>query len=411
MDSSREGRIMTINLQARNATLNDLAVLLKEQQAAKFDFVAPLANVTANGGQIKVAGTSVFGGGQEFTPTAIADGHLAARLGIPPSYLKMLRAERVDLYDANVNGWTQGWTPTGEDSRAANAYPADPRTVLLRSFVSDSDPSAPGVLRAVLSERYGIIDNLDVLMAALDGVRETGTGIDVLGCDLTETRMTIRIAAPSLLVHAPKLLAGYRSPFGSGALDQPRSVPQWAQDRFGVNADGVVGGFVITNSETGGGAFTITPRIMVLACTNGMMISRDAMRQVHLGGRLEEGQIRWSNDTQHKALELVTAQARDAVATFLDTDYVAGVIDRLSDQAATPLTEPAKVIEIVGKQLAYTQEQQSGILDHFIRGGQVTAGGVLQAVTSFAQTVENPDTAFDLEASAVRAMELAATSR
>ncbi len=403
---------MTINLQARNATLTDLAMLLKEQQAMKLDFVTPLANVTAFNGQITVAGTSVFDSGQVFTPTAIADGHLASKLGIPPSYLKTLRETRPDLYDANVNGWTQGWLPTMEFNRTGDHYGADERSVLIRSFINAGDPDAPGVLRAVLSERYGIIDNLDVLLAALDGVRNAGTEVDVLGCDLTESRMTIRVAAPSLLVHAPQLLAGYRSPFSGGAVDHEggrlRTVPQWAQDRYGVNADGVAGGFVITNSETGGGAFTITPRLMVLTCTNGMMMTRDALRQVHLGGRLDEGVIEWSGDTQRKALELVTAQARDAVTTFLDQDYMTRAIERLTDKAVTPLAEPAKAIEFIGKQLAYSQEQQAGILDHFIRGGQTTAGGVLQAVTSYAQTVESPDTAYDLEASAVKAMELAA---
>ena len=406
---------MSINLQARNAELSDLATMLHEQQAMKFDFVTPLANVTSHDGVISVKGTSVFDEGQKFQPTAIADGHLASKLGIPPSYLKTLRAERADLYDANVNGWTQGGGI--DDPETGRVFAPDQRTVLLRSFINGNDPSEPGILRAVLSERYGIIDNLDVLMAALDGVRQTGTEIDVLGCDLTETRMTIRIAAPSLLVHAPKLLAGYRSPFGgegvydhSGGRGQMlRRVPQWAKDKYGVNEDGVVGGFVITNSETGGGAFTITPRLTVLACTNGAMITRDALRQVHLGGKLDEGVIVWSEDTQHKALQLVTSQARDAVATFLDVDYMTRVIDGLTKQADTPLVEPAKAIEFIGKQLAYTQDQQAGILDHFIRGGQVTAGGVFQAVTSYAQTVENPDTAYDLEASAVRALELAAS--
>jgi hypothetical protein len=49
-----------------------------------------------------------------------------------------------------------------------------------------------------------------------------------------------------------------------------------------------------------------------------------------------------------------------------------------------------------------------GRLDHFIRGGAITAGGVLQAVTSYAQEVDDPDEALNLEESAVRAMELAA---
>jgi hypothetical protein len=48
------------------------------------------------------------------------------------------------------------------------------------------------------------------------------------------------------------------------------------------------------------------------------------------------------------------------------------------------------------------------ILAHLIRGGQLTARGVMQAVTSVAQTLDDADTAHDLEAHAFRAMDLAA---
>jgi hypothetical protein len=49
------------------------------------------------------------------------------------------------------------------------------------------------------------------------------------------------------------------------------------------------------------------------------------------------------------------------------------------------------------------------MLDHFIRAGQTTAGGVLQAVTSYAQTVADPEQAYALESTALSALDLAAT--
>lgn len=407
---------MTVKLQARNADLGDIASLLQQQHDAKVDLVTPLANITSENGIITVAGTSVFGEDSRVNPTEIADSQIATKLGIPPSYIKTLRNEnRYDIYDANINGWTQGFrSPEGvEPCESDSRYRApDKRTVLLRTFVSD-DIGETGVLRAVLSDRYARIDNLDVLTAALSGVRDTGANVEVVGCDLTETRMTIRIAAPDILVHAPKLLKNYRSPFGDGVYDHRagnlQEVPQWAQEKFGVNADGVFAGFVITNSETGGGAFTITPRFMVLRCTNGLMITKDVLRQVHLGSKLDHGEIKWSDDTQQKTLALVTAQTRDAVATFLDEEYVTKVIEGLSEIAETELTDPQKTIEFVGKKLLFSEEATAGILGHFIKGGQVTAGGVLQAVTSYAQTVDNPDQAYFFESKGLEALELAAS--
>jgi hypothetical protein len=42
---------------------------------------------------------------------------------------------------------------------------------------------------------------------------------------------------------------------------------------------------LVSNSETGHGSFLITPRLIAQVCGNGYTITRDAMREVHLGGR------------------------------------------------------------------------------------------------------------------------------
>src|SRR2546429_494527 len=75
------------------------------------------------------------------------------------------------------------------------------------------DIDGEGVCRAFLSDSYKVIDNLDVLTAALAGARETGKQIEIAGCDLTERRMSVRLVAPEVTVLAPRLLRNYRSPF------------------------------------------------------------------------------------------------------------------------------------------------------------------------------------------------------
>jgi hypothetical protein len=49
-----------------------------------------------------------------------------------------------------------------------------------------------------------------------------------------------------------------------------------------------------------------------------------------------------------------------------------------------------------------------GKLAHFIRGGDLTAGGVMHAVTSAAQLMPDADTAHEMEAAGMRALALAA---
>ena len=217
-----------------------------------------------------------------------------------------------------------------------------------------------------------MIDNLDVLLAALDGLRQAGVPAEIDGCDLTPRRMYVRVVSPAVRALAPGLLAGYRSPFtGQSGADNPV----------------VFAGWVLSNSETGCGAFTITPRLVVQVCGNGMTITHDALRAVHLGGRLDDGVIRWSGDTQQRNLDLITAQARDAVTTFLDTSYVEKKIAEMSQAAGQPVADPQATVEIVCQRLRFTDEQQKTILAHFIRGGDLTAGGVMHAVTSTAQTL------------------------
>lgn len=404
-----------MQLTTRNATLEDLAVLLQDQHARKLDVVASASAIRASGANLVIEGTEptltpegVSTSDGTYVPTAVADQGLADKLGIPAPYLARLRESRPDLYDVNVNGWLHGSPDTGPD----------PRKFLVRCFRGDE---GTGVARAVLSDSYRIVDNLDVLTAALEGIREAGVEVNIDGCDLTDRKMYVRISAPQVQALAPVLLDGYRNPFADPDIERARN-HGWDLDRarqaaraegqdYGADGEPVVfAGFVLSNSEVGGGAFTIVPRLIVRVCKNGLTITRDALRHVHLGSKLDAGVIRWSEDTQAKNLALVTAQARDSVATFLDADYVTTVLERLEAQAGKRLSEPAKVIETVGKTLRFPAERTAGILDHFIRGGQTTAGGVLNAITSYAQTIPDADVAHELEVQGVRALELAATA-
>jgi hypothetical protein len=336
-----------------------------------------------------------------FRPTSIADGHIADKLGIPVKYLRRMRAERVDLYDTNVNGWLQG---------SGTALP-DGRRFFARTFI---DPEGgPGVLRALLSDSYKRIDHLDVLTSVLLGIRETGAKAEIVGCDLSETRMAVKVACPELAVAAPDLLANYRSSTKEHgwSLDSARRAAAREGHGFPPGSEPVVfAGFMLTNSETGGGAFTIAPRLLVNVCKNGLVIPVDMMRAVHLGGKLEDGQIRWSDTTQEKNLALIQAKTTDAVKTFLDVEYVRSTIATIEAKAAHPLTDAAKAVEHVSKTLAFSEETRTSILDHFIRGGQMTAGGIMQAVTAHAQDDHlTADQAFDLESAAMKALEVAAS--
>jgi hypothetical protein len=305
----------------------------------------------------------------------VCDTGIADKLGIPANYLRRMRESRPGLFGANVNGWLE----------------EDERSFLVRCLRGEQ--GGTGVARAWLSDGYRPIDHLDTLMAVFDGIRAAGQPVVVDSCDLTERRMHVRVRCEAVQVMAPALLAGYRSPFtGASGADNPV----------------VFAGFVVSNSETGCGACAVTPRLVAQVCSNGMTITRDAMRAVHLGGRLEEG-VRWSSDTLDRQLGLITAKARDAVASFLSPAYAERVVRQLEKQAGHPVADAAKTVEVISARLRYSDAQQAQILDHFIKGGDLTAGGIMHAVTSAAQVQADGDDAWELEASALEALSLAAS--
>jgi hypothetical protein len=369
------------SLTTRNATLEDLTALLRGQQARMVDVVAGAAAIRAQGGHLLIDGTVPVLGDDGVTmtagryrPTDVCDQGLAAKLRIPAAYLRLMRQEHPILWDANVNGWLA----------------RDDRKFLLRCLRGDQ--GGGGVARAFLSDGYKRIDHLDALMAALDGVRQSGYPVSVEGCDVSDRRMYIRVRCDAVATLAPALLAGYRSPFtGASGADNPL----------------VSAGFVIANSETGCGAYTVTPRLVAQVCSNGMTIERGRIRAVHQGEHLEEGLVDWSADTVDKLLSLLTAKTRDTVRSILDPAWVERAVRELEQDAAHPVTRPEEAIKVVCAQLRFTKTQQDDILAHFIRGGSLTAGGIMHAVTSVAQTAD-ADTAYEMEAAALPALRLAA---
>ncbi|MFD9284617.1 DUF932 domain-containing protein [Streptomyces mirabilis] len=367
---------------ARNASLQDLIPILERDQEAKIDMVAPASAMTAVGGNIIVTGldpvltpSGVTIADGAYRPTAVADEGIADKLKIPTAYLRRMRAEAVDLYDLNVNGWLQK---------------APARPFLVRAFKGE-----PGVLRAWLSDSYKIFDHLDMLTAVLAGVRESGHEVKITGADLTERRMIVRVESEHVAALAPELLRGYRSPFTGQTGDE---LPV------------VSAGFVFTNSEVGGGRYAITPRIVVKVCGNGLTITKDAFGKVHLGAKMDAGVIKYSEDTQEKNLALISAQTRDAVATFMNRDYVERKLADIQREAGREITSPAETVELVAKQLRFSDSVRDSVLNHFIKGAQTTAGGIMQAVTSVAQTLTDGDAAYDLETQAFSAMTIAAAA-
>lgn len=376
----------TINDQLRNGDLATLTRSLEDISTRAVDVVLAGRQLTFSGGLAVVQGVSpvlsedgVTEVNGSYRPTLVGQEGLATKLDIPVGYLRRtLAQEHAELADANLNYWLS----------------RNERTFMLRLL---RGAGSEGVLRAFLSDRYFTIDNLDVVIAALQGVQAAGLdpGSLKIEADLSLRRMYLRITSTQIAANATALVRHYTDP---------------KSRRTGADYPTVNAGLRISNSEVGQGGFSVTPYATFLVCSNGMTWTKDALTKVHLGGRLDEGAVQWSRDTQDKALALVTAQTRDAVAAFMSVDYLNGKITEMERAAGVVVDEPATVIDSVSRKVGFSNEQSASILNAFIDGGQRTAGGVMQAVTYVAQHHPDADVASDMQDKAVEALQLAATA-
>ena len=437
----------TITTETRNADLGDVLTILQEQRARRLDVVVRQNMIAAYEGNLLVrAGESTQWVSEEgvtsaagvYRPTAVGDEGLAGMLGIATGYLKSLRRldpARTDIWDANVNGFLHGSVHSfdpGEDLEGPDFPPYD-GAMLLRLLKGDEETD--GVLRAVLSPRYKVIDNLDVLLAVMDGLRKAGVEAIPDVSDLTDRRMHVRFSVPEIAALAPALLDSYRSPFGGpGGVQRAGNAgrPGMRLDvgRFGSGAAGlarvldaarregkdyppgqepvVFAGIKVTNSDVGEGARTIAPEIVLQICGNRFTLTAAADRAVHLGSLRDEGVVQWSAETMEQELKLITSQAADAVTTFLTPEWFTGKVAEIEALAGVPVGKPEDVIRDVSKAAGFTQGEQADILAHFFRGGSITSGGVGNAVTSVSQTLPDADRAAYMDARAVDVMAHAA---
>jgi len=163
--------------------------------------------------------------------------------------------------------------------------------------------------------------------------------------------------------------------------------------------NGVISGFIISNSEVGCGQFMVRPRAMVLKCRNGLIAPDTSFSRIHLGSRLDEGMIQWSQQTKNKNYELIMSQTGDAIKTFLSKDYLGTMIEKLAEGMNQKLDRPVDAIQNVCKHLKYTESQRESILSYFLHDGDLTGSGVAHAITRQAQN-EAADDRYSMELAA-----------
>ncbi|WP_448510675.1 hypothetical protein [Immundisolibacter sp.] len=363
----------------RNASIQDIVELLQNQSAKKADFIVPNKAIRMVDDEFIVESLPIQDNGifqsmgistsetetLAFRPIEHFHSQICNYLGIPTVYYKRMQKFPY-LLNQNVNHWLE---QDPEDLR------------MVRTFKADNNDS--GIARAFLSNAYSPIENLDVLVATLDAIKGM-KGIEVDACDISETRFYARFVNRDIEIQAPELLKNYRDPNNGG----------------GGVGKGIVAGFILKNSEVGVGRFEISGRSVVLACSNGLTRKNDGYKKRHLGTRLDEGEIIWTERTKERNYSLIMSQISDYANHFMSKEYLQMVVDELSELNKKKLERPIDVTQNIAKGFfGLTDDKMAKVLNNFINWGDASRFGVASAFTRYAQETENADEQFNIEES------------
>lgn len=331
-------------------TLNELAAELTRQNNEKKDYLLDTRNLIMdadeNGAMLTMVnektGVSTLLGVND-----IAHQQIGTSLGIPKVYYDKMRTENPALLAENVNAW----------------FNNDPKQRMVRTL--------DGTARAFLSDRYRRIDNFDLAENVLPILRDI-PGLQYVSNEITDSRMYIKIVNEKLT----------------------REVKP---------GDYVQSGLIITNSEVGMGTVTIQPLLYRLVCTNGMVVNdiKAATRRRHIGrgNQADDNFVLYANDTLLADDHALMLKIRDTIKAALNEVHFTNLIDNMRQAAEVKITTNhiPEMVQLAAPEFGFTKKEGEGILDHLIRGGDLSMYGFANAVTRFAQDVHSYDRSTELE--------------
>lgn len=270
--------------------------------------------------------------------TAWGHRQIAEKCGIPIRYYEKLRdAGLLKLAADNINGWI--------DQRD-------------RRFIRTQG----GHVRAFLSDKYRVLDHMQVIKAA--GEEAAQYGAKVAKCELTDTRLYMKLIVP----HSTEEIR---------------------------QGDKLVQGIIFSNSEVGAGSFRAEPFAMRLICKNGM-IGMDTFSRIHLGSKMDEG-IWKSSDTENLETQTIYSQVKDLVKATFDPTAFAIWMDSLKQTTESYLDRPSDAVKNIVAEYKIPEYMTDNILNALVSEEDNTQYGLINAVTTVARQTESIDQRIDLE--------------
>lgn len=250
---------------------------------------------------------------------------IADKLEIPFKYYHKMEEESPELLVENVNTWLK----------------KSEKDFFIRGL-GDS-------IRAFLSDRYRVIDHLDVLYCSLNELQSHEAEIE--DCYLSEIEMNIKVKSQKL------------------------------QDFVRHRDDLIVGGLFFTNSETGHKALRVEPRLFRVKCSNGMIVEEFVTREIHIG-----------NDEFDEVIYLsIRRSIRELYGNF------GGIVQTLKESTEVKISNPQKVINNLVEHYKLREVQKDNILMAFGAEPEYDKYGIANAVALAAQKEETWEKSIELE--------------
>lgn len=348
-------------------TLQDLSAEIIRRSATKKDYAVRTDKLTMrNGGdglRLAIADADDVG------INSVAHAQLAGELEIPKRYYDRMLTSAPALLAENVNEWLL----------------AKPEVRTVRTLDKTARAYLSGQFDSSTYENEHVAEFLIPVLADL--------GVMIVSCDITDTRLYLKCVDEKVKLDLP-----FGAEIGKG------------HTRFDTLSPAIV----ISNSEVGFGAVRVDTAIWTGGCTN-LAIAEKIVRRNHVGKRHELGE-------EHAALLTSETRRANATAFFMTIrDVVRGSFAEAQFQALiekklAPMTErvieadPVKVLDLSQKTFGWTDGERTSVLQHLIKGGDLTQYGLFNAVTRTAEDLDDYDRATEFEKLGGKIIDLSATA-
>lgn len=325
-------------------SLTELARKIEGNRELKHDLIASTSDccVAIESDGVPMLQVGLDAGSPQFGILPGAHDQIAARIGIPAKYYDRMRKDAPDLLASNVNHW----------------FFNSPEKRMIRTLGGDA--------RAFLSNRYQRIENEEIAEVALPILADI-PDVKIVSSEITDRRMYIQAVAPRI----------------EGEIKV---------------GDTVQAGVIISNSETGHGSVSIKPFIYRLVCLNGAVINASKFLARHVGARIDNSEALWSDEARRADDRAILLKVRDVVRAAVDANFFAETIERMRGLTEISVKgDPAKAVEVLARKVGATETERGGILRSLIEGGDLSAWGLLNAVTHQAHTARDYDRSVEFE--------------